>query len=257
MRLTALVTLCLFSTLTTARAGQLPLAPDAPLDAVLDALDARGKNLEDFSADVALHTTDQRTGQDTAQIGTIVFQNRDAAASRIRVKFEKKVVDDGNGPKITQQQRLDYVLEGGWLTDRDYQKKLEVRRQVLKPGQQMNLLKLGEGPFPLPIGQDKAEVKKQFKPERIASGEGDPPNTIHVRLTPNKGSQFERKFKQIDVFVDRNTAMPVRIDTVEPAGTTRSTELTNVKLNGGVKDEAFALPNIDNQGWNRREEPFQ
>jgi outer membrane lipoprotein-sorting protein len=257
MRLTVFVMLCFFCTPTTARAEQPPLAADAPLDTVLDALDALGKNLQDFSADVALHTTDMRTGEDTAQIGTIIFQNRNGAGSRIRVAFEKKVVDDGNGPKITQKQKLDYVLEGGWLTDRDYQKKLEVRRQVLKPGQQMNLLKLGEGPFPLPIGQDKAEVKKQFTPEKVESGKDDPANTIHVRLTPKKGSQFEKKFKQIDVFVDRNTAMPVRIDTVEPAGTTRSTELTNVKLNAGVKEEAFALPDIDDQGWNRREEPFQ
>lgn len=258
MRLTAFVMLCFFSTVTTlARGEQPPLAPDAPLDTVLDALDARGKDLQDFSADVALHTTDQRTGQDTAQIGTIVFQNRNGAGSRIRVDFEKKVVDDGTGPKITQKQKLDYVLERGWLTDRDYQKKLEVRRQVLKPGQQMNLLKLGEGPFPLPIGQDKEEVKKQFKAEKIESTNDDPANTIHVRLTPKQGSQFEKKFKQIDVFVNRKTAMPVRIDTVEPAGTTRSTELTNVKLNAGAKDEAFALPNIDDQGWNRREEPFQ
>jgi outer membrane lipoprotein-sorting protein len=257
MRLSFLIILCLFSTLTVARAQQVPIAPDAPLDTILDALNQRGKNLQDFSADVALHTTDLRTGQDTAQVGTIVFQNRNNGDSRIRVAFDKKVIDDGNGPKITQKQKLDYVLESGWLTDRDYQKKLEVRRQVLKPGQQMNLLKLGEGPFPLPIGQDKAEVKKQFKPEKIESSKDDPKNSVHVRLTPNKGSQFEKRFKQIDVFVDTATGMPVRIDTVEPAGTTRSTELTNIKLNTGVKDDAFTLPNINDQGWNRREEPFQ
>jgi len=51
--------------------------------------------------------------------------------------------------------------------------------------------------------------------------------------------------------------MPARIDTVEKAGTTRSTELTNIKLNGGVKDDDFVLPYIDKEGWNRREEPFQ
>jgi hypothetical protein len=42
---------------------------------------------------------------------------------------------------------------------------------VLRPGEKVNLLKLGEGPFPLPIGQKRDDVKRQFdvtlaKPEK-------------------------------------------------------------------------------------------
>jgi outer membrane lipoprotein-sorting protein len=256
MRSTAL--LLFFLTLTTPLTlhAAESLTPNSPLDTVLDALAARGKDLKDFSADVALHTADNRTGEDSAQIGKVVY---DAAGgnSRIRVSFDKKETQTGDGKRMTQKQRLDYVLEGGWLTDRDYQKKLEVRRQVLKPGQQMNLLKLGEGPFPLPIGQDKDEVKKQFEVAKIPADPGDPKGSIHVKLTPKPGTQFEKRFRQIDVFVDPKSSMPARIDTVERAGTTRSTELTNLKLNTGVKPDDFTLPNIDAEGWNRREEPFQ
>ena len=51
--------------------------------------------------------------------------------------------------------------------------------------------------------------------------------------------------------------MPVRIDTSEKPDTARTTELSNIKLNVGVKDDQFTLPNIDNEsGWNRREEEF-
>lgn len=234
-----------------------PLTPDSDLDTILDALNVRGKDLKDFTSDVAIHTADNRTGEDTAQIGKVTFQNKGEGDSRIRVSFDTKKIDNGDGRAVTQKQKLDYVLDQGWLTDRDYQKKLEVRRQVLKPGQKMNLLKLGEGPFPLPIGQDKAEVKKQFETTKQPAAKDDPAGTVHVRLVPAKGSQFEKRFKQIDVFVDTKSHMPARIDTVEKAGTTRSTELTNVKLNGGVNDGAFALPSIENEGWNRREEPFQ
>src|SRR5689334_2412643 len=143
MRLTALFLLLICPLLATA---DVPLGPASKLDDILDALNNRGKDLHDFSADVALHTVDDRTGQDTAQLGTVVFQRRDDDNSRIRVAFDKKRTDEGNGAKpVTQEQKLDYVLDNGWLTDRDYKKKLEVRRQVLRPGQKMNLLKLGEG----------------------------------------------------------------------------------------------------------------
>jgi outer membrane lipoprotein-sorting protein len=121
----------------------------------------------------------------------------------------------------------------------------------------MNLLKLGEGPFPLPIGQDKDEVKKQFDASKVPPAADDPKGTIHLKLKPKSGTQFEKRFRQIDVFVDPKSNMPARIDTVEKAGTTRSTELTNLKLNAGVKPDDFTLPNIAGAGWNRREEPFE
>ena len=256
MRLTALTCLLLTLAIPLAASGQTPLSPDSSLDAVLDALNARGKDLKDFSADVALHTADNRTGEDSAQIGKVVYDAGNGN-SRIKVSFDKKETEAADGKRMSQKQRLDYVLEGGWLTDRDYQKKLEVRRQVLRPGQKMNLLKLGEGPFPLPIGQDKDEVKKQFDASKIPPAADDPKGTIHLKLVPKSGTQFEKRFRQIDVFVDPKSSMPARIDTVEKAGTTRSTELTNLKLNAGVKPEDFTLPNIDTEGWNRREEPFQ
>src|SRR5437764_1492444 len=181
MRSTALLVLCLTLLSPLTVWADAPLGPDSSLDAVLDALAARGKDLKDFSADVALHTADNRTGEDSAQIGKVVY---DAANgnSRIRVSFDKKETETGDGKRMTQKQRLDYVLEGGWLTDRDYQKKLEVRRQVLKPGQKMNLLKLGEGPFPLPIGQDKDEVKKQFEASKIPAAADDAKATVHITL---------------------------------------------------------------------------
>jgi hypothetical protein len=191
------------------------ITPASDLDSILDALNARGKDLTDFTCDVSLHTIDERTGQDTAQIGTVVFQNRPGGDSRIKVEFDKKQTDVGNGHPVKQKQRLDYLLDHGWLTDRDYQKKLEVKRQVLKADQKMNLLKLGEGPFPLPIGQDKEDVKKQFKVSKAEPAADDPKGTVHITLVPKAGSQLERRFKQIDVFVDTATNMPARIDTVE------------------------------------------
>jgi outer membrane lipoprotein-sorting protein len=238
-------------------AAEVPIIkPDSDLDSVLDALDARGRDLKDFSADVELHTVDDRTGEDSAQIGKVVYQNKGSGDARIKVSFDTKRVESGDGKQVTQKQRLDYVLDGGWLTDRDYQKKLEVKRQVLRPGQKMDLLKLGQGPFPLPIGQPKEEVKKQFDATKIAPAKDDPAGTAHVKLVPKSGTQFAKRFKQIDVFVDVKNDMPSRIDTTEKAGgTTKTTELKNVKLNEGVADDAFKLPEIE--GWNRREEPFE
>ena len=134
-----------------------------------------------------------------------------------------------------------------------------VRQQVLKPGEKLDLLKLGEGPFPLPIGQKKEAVHEQFDVKKIAPSKDDPKDvaTVHVQLAPKPGTQFERKFETIDVWVDAKTHMPARIDTAQ-GETVRSTLLTNFKVNPEppLRDADFTLPAIDKAKWDLHEEPF-
>jgi outer membrane lipoprotein-sorting protein len=254
MRITAVLAVLL--SVVAARA-EFPLKADATLDRTLDALHQVGRDLKDFTADVTLGTTDPKTGEESKQHGRVVYQKYKNANgeddTRIRVTFEKKEMEGG----VTINQKLDYKLEDAWLTDRDYQKKLEVRRQVLRPGQKMNLLKLGEGPFPLPIGQDKEAVKKEFEASKEAAKADDPKDAIHLKLVPKKDTRLAKRFTKLDVYVDQQTGMPRRIDATEKVGAMRTTELKNVKLNGGVQDADFALDNIEGKGWNRREEPYE
>ena len=39
---------------------------------------------------------------------------------------------------------------------------MDTNRFRARPGEKVNLLKLGEGPFPLPIGQPKEDVHREF-----------------------------------------------------------------------------------------------
>ena len=112
MRSTAPIFLILCLGFSLVASGETPLSPDSSLDAVLDALNARGKDLKDFSADVALHTADNRTGDDSAQIGKVVYDAGNGN-SRIKVSFDKKETEAGDGKRMSQKQRLDYVLENG------------------------------------------------------------------------------------------------------------------------------------------------
>jgi outer membrane lipoprotein-sorting protein len=235
----------------TNAASDAPLTPDASLDTILDALDARGKTLKDFSADVRLTSTDPVSLSSDASVGQVWYQRPDDGNARVRVSFTQRTVG-----KTTRDEHVDFVLNKGWLTDRNYPKKLEVQRQVLRPGQQLNLLKLGEGPFPLPIGQAKADVYKEFDVKKIPPTKSDPPGTVHVLLTPKPGTALARKFKTIDVWADLKLKMPVRIETLDVNETDdRTTDLTNLKLNPGLKDPDFTLPPIG-PDWSQRQEPF-
>src|SRR5258706_2761606 len=130
---------------------------------ILDALHARGQGLKDFTADVSLATSDALGGADTKLIGKVWYQSLGEGNSRLRIIFDQKLF----GAKAQPNSKVEYMLDKGWLVDRDYKRKIEVQRQVLKPGEKANLLKLGEGPFPLPIGQPKEEVLKMFEVKKV------------------------------------------------------------------------------------------
>ncbi len=219
-------------------------ATDEPLDWLHDA----GKGLKAFTSTVSLNEKDTTTGDDFTRLGKVWYQVKGNGDARLRVLFETKIVDDK-----PRADKVEYVLDDGWLTDRAYRTQKETRRQVLRPGQKINLLKLGEGPFPLPIGQDKQDVYQEFDVSLTPSGETDP--GIHLTLTPKETSKFSRKFKQIDVWVDAATKFPVRIDTLDRNEAISRSTLLKITPAPEMAAADFALEPVT--GWKTFVEPFE
>jgi hypothetical protein len=253
MRMANLPVLLLIGVFSVAAAPAAErLEADAPIDAVLDALHARGEDLRDFQSEVRLIETDEALGQATSRLGTVWYQNAPDEQARIRVTFTQR-----EQRNMLIDERVEYMLERGWLIDRDYRRQVEVRRQVLRPDERIDLLRLGEGPFPLPIGQPREEVHRLFDVQRVDPSADDPAATIRLRLIPRPGTQFERRFESIDAWVDLESHMPVRIETVDANQiTVRMTELSDIQVNVGLGDEHFRLPAIDERQWDRHDEPF-
>ena len=233
--------------------GPDKLAGDADVPKILEALQKAGTDLKNFDAKIEMTDFDPVEGSKTARKGDIWYQRRADGDDRMRVELPV-VVRQG---KIFRNEKIEYKLEDGWLWDRTYLNKTEVKRQVLKPGQKINVLKLGEGPLPLPIGQDPAEVRKQFSVTKIPLTDKDPAGSAHVQLVPTEtNQQFKGKFKSIDVFVDPKTGFPNRIDTVDPSGAKKSTTLTDLKVNDpAMTDKDFDLPEI--KDWNQTTEQLK
>jgi len=232
-----------------APAGPGALAPDSSLDQVLDALNGAGKSLNDFTAKVTLSESDDMTGESREQRGTVAYQKKGEDDGRIRVVFDQ--VKEGN--KVFAR-KTDYLLDNGWLIEQDHRGKNEIRRQVLKPGETMNPVRLGQGPFPLPIGQDPKDVKEMFEAKKVASAKEDPAGTVHVELVPKKGNKRFERFTKIDVFVDARDPFPVRIETTDKnTGSVKTTDIREIKRNAGLKDADFTQPQPGGD-WNRRSE---
>lgn len=230
--------------------ANLPLDGKSGVNDILDALDARGKGLRDFTADVSLAETDALSGETSTLLGKVYFQGKGEGNTRIRINFDKKQIGDAKQPY-----RKEYILKDGRLIERDFKRKQEIDRQVLKPGQKTNLLKLGEGPFPLPIGQPRQEVLKTFEVKKVEPAKDDPAGTVHVQLIPKPGSQFARKFGSIDVWVDVKANFPRRIVTDNKrAKTTNTTDLGEIKINSGLDEKVFNTESVGGDWMVRTEQ---
>jgi hypothetical protein len=234
------------------------LNQNSPIDEILDALDARGKGFNTFTANVTLKEESLDVGGVTMRSGKVWYQNLGDGNARIRVKFEKLKREDR--PEINEQ--LEYELTDGKLIERNYKTKSQVTQQIIRPGEKIDLFKLGQGPFPLPIGQPKEEVHKQFdvkKPEPSKDKDNpDPVGTVHIQLIPNPDTKLARKLKTIDAWVDVKSHMPTRIATRDHNETMdRTTDLSNVQINQPVSDADFDLGKLPDPNWNVTDQPYQ
>jgi len=227
-----------------------PLTKESSVDEILDALDARGKNLKSFVCDVRLTQLDPQMGIAPVDIGRVFYQLKGNGDGRIYVKFTQSIPDEGQQPVAKM---VEYLLDDGRLTDRDHKRRSQSSHEILKPGEKLNLLKLGEGPFPLPIGQPKEDVQKMFDVTRIDASPDDPADTVHLRLIPKPDTRFARQFNSLDTFVDLKQHMPVRIATVKKGESERTADLSNVQINPDLTDRDFELVKVDLSGWNKSE----
>jgi hypothetical protein len=178
-----LLILCMSVCFTTKAQTTAPqpvlLNARSSVDEILQALYQRGKDLQDFTADVSKTDSDNVTAKDVTYIGALKYQRQVDGNVRIRVSFQHMRLSNNLIPYHKEG-----VLQNGKYVEQDYDSKKQTERLLAKPGEKINPVRLGEGAFPLPIGQDPQEVKKQFSVKLLPPDKDDPPHTIHTQLVP-------------------------------------------------------------------------
>src|SRR6185295_3876496 len=104
MRFLSGIILSLF--LVAAGFAQQPLSDASTREDVLDALNARGQGLKDFTADVSLADTAALNGETTTLVGKVWYQGRGEGDARMRIVFDKKLF--GERP---QPAKVEYMLD--------------------------------------------------------------------------------------------------------------------------------------------------
>jgi hypothetical protein len=103
--------------------------------------------------------------------------------------------------------------------------KTVVRREVRMPDDPVNPYKLGEGLFPLPFGQKKADILHEFEVSRAELEKDDPQATEKLRLLPRRGTQSAELYKELEFWIAKEggapglAGLPVKVRAAQLDGT--------------------------------------
>ncbi len=231
-----------------------------PTDELLERLERSHADLRDFQADIVYHKWDNVLKFPETRTGEVLYQTKPGGSKRFAILLERLIV--GNRAR---DHRKHFVFDGSWLVEIDHESKIFIKRQVVPPDKQFDPLKLGEGPFPLPVGQPADEVRARFKvrrlheptdetlAERLAGRDVD-----GLLLVPKPNTPQAQDFERAEIFYDRQSLLPVGVSLTEANGDRKTVILTDLKRDAGVDESKLSIEEPDaRDGWRKDVEPWK
>jgi hypothetical protein len=249
------------------------VAASPEVDAVLTRLESADRNINTMQAKIRYIKNFPKVegGGQHARYGTIIF-NRSAIAQgaaagktvrQFAVLFDSLVLD---GTRKRDEKR-EFVFDGAVLIEKRHDLKEYERYIVANPGDEADPLRIGEGPFPVPIGQRKADLVARFD-VTIASPLENAPESPRLRdqlatctqlkLIPKPATRQAKDFSEIRLWYRNSDNLPIFAQTVNPDGSSSEVFLVDVQVNTPVPATTFntALPPAS-EGWKGKEEDIR
>ncbi|HWL92353.1 MAG TPA: hypothetical protein VNT79_02370 [Phycisphaerae bacterium] len=209
---------------------------DPEIDNLLDGLETRGKDIKGLSAKLIYrHISTIPVESEQKKIGELHFARGEPSA-KFLVHFTK-VVADG----VVSSNQEFYAFDGEWYVERSDAGKNVTRRQM-SSGEKIDPFELGKGPFPLPFGQKRVEILRHFEVSLAKPEKGDPPGTKHLHCAPRPHSSLADKYSRVEIFVDPQRDIPIRVVTENINDKSRiEVDFNDINLGGAPAGSRFKV----------------
>lgn len=210
-------------------------------DDVLERLEQQSRQVRDLVAKITV------TRNDPAHPGAQVYQGvlrfKDAKPSpRVLIRLDPPAsVAAGQGNSDW------YVFDGQWFHEARAQAKTLVKRQLVRPNEPAELFRLGQDPFPLPFALKRTEIARFFQVRQMPARPNDPPHAVHLECTPRADTDLEKRYQQIDLYMDLQLGVPLRIRVTEKAkdvAVTVDLPADTMEINRDLPASALELPEL-------------
>jgi len=240
----------------------------ADADALLARLETAREKIDTLRASLTYRRQFAIAGDTQIRVGDLYFDNDTTDAdgrTRFAVRFDTLVVGD----RLERRDQL-FVFDGEWLVEKESNDRRFAKRQVAPPGSTFDPLRIGEGPFPIPLGQKPEDIVERYTAELRPPTEGlDPEDGLHIyaeqglvqlRLTPRPEYAETDDFTEIRLWYDaRSEALLPKLARTETAvGDVSLVVVNDPRLNATLPEEVFDTSSPPrSEGWNVTVSPYR
>lgn len=247
------------------KAGQ----PILTADDLLVALETADLEIKTFKAGIRYTRTFALAGDEQIRDGTLYYETIDRgdaktpASRRFAIQFTQLRVG-----KRVEKEPKDYIFDGEWLVEKLEKDKQFIKRQVVPPGERFDPLRIGEGPFPVPVGQRRDDVLKRYRVTMLTPDEGVDADSLRSFINAGDGSyqlllvpiadpQDADELSEIRVWYRKSDLLPRMAKTINLVGDESIIQMLNPEKN--PKDLPYRIFDTATpaRGWNVRIEPYR
>lgn len=222
-------------------------------DELLTRLEHAGEGITDLTADINFDKTFALQGDEQRRIGKLYFRSETPRADgkpgrrAFAVTFTRMYVGDR-----VEDDPVTYIFDGEWLLEKHAKAKHFEKRQVARPGDNFDPLRIGEGPFPMPIGQKKGDIVSRYQ-VALEPAEGGldpamPPAPSLIKFASSNGGSLQLhlvplpdrssdNLKDIRLWYNKSDLLPRMARTVNGAGDVTIVQLLNVRTDVKVPEK--------------------
>ena len=223
---------------------------------LLAALERAGDSIDTLQSRVVYDRRFKLQGDRHIRRGKLFFQNVPNANAQ-RVRTFAILFDDLQVGQRVEESPQTWVFDGRWLVEMRVNEKQFIKREIARPGEPFDPLKIGEGPMPIPIGQRADEIERRYHAELMKPRAGLPEtwnipawleNTWQIVLTPRNPDADE--FTGIRLWYDKETLLPRMAITLNRAGDESIVFLDEIKQNQPLPRDRLSVDEPPpNSGW--------
>lgn len=219
-----------------------PEQPSPEVDRILTDLQKRSDGLEDIRCEVTFSDDDRINLTKNTKSGRISLMVAKPNALFL-IHFDKTDLDGVRGKQEW------YMFDGVWFHQAIERLEQVTKQMIAGSEQSIDLFDIEKAPFPMPFGQKKENILRNFDVRLIAPTGGDPPDTDHLVCNPKPTSKLARRYNQLDLYVHKTLHLPMRIVVTKNNGREISSadfpSLSEKSINTGIKRSDFEPP----QAW--------
>ncbi len=228
----------------------------ADVEEILKAMEVAGENVQTIRCRVRYTVEDRLNIITKTKHGSILFK-RSKPHPMFLVEFTRTDVDDS-----VHRDREWWLLKDRWLIEAKAKSKTIIRREIVEQsgsGEEADLFDLEKSRIPIPFGQSRDQIVKNFEVTLVPAQMGDPDDCDHLLCRPRADVPLAKEVKRLEYYVSKKHRLPLKI-VVEDAGGGKVTigefeGITGEAINAEVGDSEFRLPD-ETRGFHVDEEPL-